>query len=176
MNSSQENFETVKMPQIAEDTIGVVELAPRERVPQQTADAPMPQVLEETVEAVRVVQRERMQQRTAEKIEDSPQSLEKPVGAGTLVPRERVQQRTAEQIKDAPQSPAEVVEAVTLVPHEQPQQRTFLSDQEEQLLHSLRNMGPERAMRSLEKLREKHEPPAWLWEGFAELIQRIPFE
>ena len=27
-------------------------------------------------------------------------------------------------------------------------------------------------MRSLEKLRERHEPLAWLWEGFAELIQR----
>ena len=31
-------------------------------------------------------------------------------------------------------------------------------------------------MRSLVKLREKHHPLAWLWEGFAELIQRIPFE
>ena len=47
-----------------------------------------------------------------------------------------------EQIEDALQSPAEVVEAVTL-----------------QLLHSLRNMGRERAMRNLEKLREKGSLP-----------------
>ena len=52
----------------------------------------------------------------------------------------RVQQRPAEQSEDAPQSPAEVVEAVTLVPREQAQQRTSLTDQEKQLLHSLRNM------------------------------------
>ena len=52
MNCGQVNFETVKMPQIAEETVGVVGLAPRERVPQQTAESLMPQVLEETVEAV----------------------------------------------------------------------------------------------------------------------------
>ena len=80
------------------------------------------------------------------------------------------------KLRNAPQSLEETVEAVTLVPRERAQQRTFLSDQEEQLPHSLRNMGRERAMRSPEKLREKHDPPAWLWEGFAELIQRIPFE
>ena len=50
------------------------------------------------------------------------------------------------------------------------------SDQEKQLLHSLRNMGPERAMRSLEKLRERRDLPAWLVEGFAELFQRFLFE
>ena len=68
-------------------------------------------------------------------------------------------QRTAKQIEDAPQSPAEAVEAVTL-----------------QLLHSLRNMGRERAVRSFEKLREKRALPAVLEEGFAALIQRFPFE
>ena len=119
---------------------------------------------------------ERVQQRTAEQIEDLPQHPEETVKAVTLVPQERVQQCTADQIEGAPQSLAEVVEAVTLVPREQAQQRTFLSDQEEQLLHSLRNVGRERAMRSLEKLRERHDPPAWLWEGFAELIQRTAFE
>ena len=52
----------------------------------------------------------------------------------------------------------------------------FFSDQEKQLLHSLRNMGRERAMRSLEKLREKRDLPSWLDEGLAELFQRFPFE
>ena len=102
--------------------------------------------------------------------------MEETVDEVMLVPRERVQQRSAEQIEDAPQSPAEVVEAVTSVPREQAQQRTSLSDQEEQLLHSLRNLGRERAMRSLEKLRERRDLPAWLEEGFAELFQRVPFE
>ena len=51
-----------------------------------------------------------------------------------------------------------------------------LSDQEKQLLHSFRNMGRERAMRSLEKLRERRDLPAWLEEGLAELFQRVPFE
>ena len=50
------------------------------------------------------------------------------------------------------------------------------SDQEKQLLHSLRNMGRERAMRSFEKLRERRDLPAWLAEGFAELFQRFLFE
>ena len=62
--------------------------------------------------------------------------------AHASVPRERVEQRTAEQIEDAPQSLAGVVEAVTSVPREQAQRRTFVSDQEEQLLHSLRKNGP----------------------------------
>ena len=76
------------MPQTATETLGVLGLAPRERVQLQTVDAPTPQVLEETVEV------------------------------GRSVSHERVQQRTAEQFEDAPQSPAEVVEAVSVVPHE----------------------------------------------------------
>ena len=54
--------------------------------------------------------------------------------------------------------------------------KTLFPDQEKQLLHSLRNMGRERAMRSLEKLRERRDLPAWLEEGLAELFQRVPFE
>ena len=50
------------------------------------------------------------------------------------------------------------------------------SDKEERLLQSLRNMGRERALRSLEKLRERPGLPARLVEGFAELVQRCPFE
>ena len=46
-----------------------------------------------------------------------------------------------------------------------------LSDLERQLLHSLCNMGWERVMRSLEKLHERRDLPAWLEEGFAELFQ-----
>ena len=38
------------------------------------------------------------------------------------------------------------------------------SDQEKRLLHSLRGMGQERAMRSFEKLRERRDLPAWLAE------------
>ena len=87
-----------------------------------------------------------------------------------------MQHRTAEQIEDAPQFAEQTVEAVTLVPREQAQQQTCLSDPEEQLRHTLRNMAREIAMRSLEKVRERHDPPALLWEGFAELIQRISFE
>ena len=60
---------------------------------------------------------------------------------------------------------------MTLVPCELAQQRTSLTDQEKQLLHSLRNMGWRRAMRRVEKLRERHDHLAWLWGGFAELIQ-----
>ena len=73
MNSSQENFETVKMPQIAEETVGVVRwgLVQRERMQQRTVDAPMPQVLEETVEMVQVrSSHERVQQRTAAQLVD----------------------------------------------------------------------------------------------------------
>ena len=77
-----------------------------------------------------------------------PLVLEETVEVGRLFPHERVQQRTAEQIEDAPQSPAEAVEAVTL-----------------QLLHSLRNMGRERAVQSFENLREKRALPAVLEEG-----------
>ena len=128
---------------------------------------PKPQVLEETVEAVRVVQRERVQQRAVDA--PTPQVLEETVEVGRLVLHVREQQRTAEQIEDTPQSPAEVVEVVTFVPRERAPQRTSLSDQEKQLLHSLRNMGRERATRSLKKPRERHDPLAWLWEGFAEL-------
>ena len=69
-----------------------------------------------------------------------------------------------------PQFQEETVDAATLVPRERAQQRTSLSDQEKQLLHSLRNMGRERAMRRLEKLRERNDPAGWFWEGFAELI------
>ena len=68
------------------------------------------------------------------------------VEVGRLIPHERVQQRAVEQSEDAPQPPVVVVEAMTLVPREQAQQRTSLSDQEKQLLHSLRNMCWERAM------------------------------
>ena len=133
----------------------MVGLAPRERVQQRTADAPMPQVLEETVEAVRVVQRERMQQQTV--FAPTPQSPEETVEMVRSVSHEHLQQRAAEQIEDAPQSLEETVEAVTLVPREQAQQRTSFTDQGMQLLHSLRNMGRERAMRRVEKLRERHD-------------------
>ena len=46
----------------------------------------------------------------------------------------------------------------------------------ERLLHSLRNAGPERALRSLEKLREKRDLQGWMVEGLAELFQRFPSE
>ena len=87
-----------------------------------------------------------------------PQVLEETAEAMRGVLHERVQQRAAEQIEDAPQSPAEAVDAVTL-----------------QLLHSLRNMDRDRAVRRFERLREKRAFPAMLEEGFAELIQRFPF-
>ena len=105
--------------QIAKETVGVVGLAPRERVQQRTADAPMPQVLEETVEAVRVVQRESMQQQTV--YATTPEVLEETVEVGRLVLHERVQQQAAEQIEDAPPSPEETVETVRSVSHERVQ-------------------------------------------------------
>ena len=122
---------------------------PQERISERTqiVEVPMPQIAKETVGVVGLTPHERVQQRTAEQFEDLPQHPEVTVKAVTSVPHERVQQRTAVQIEDAPQSSEDVVEAVTLVPREQAQQRTSLSDQEKQLLHSLRNMGRERAMR-----------------------------
>ena len=58
------------MPQIVEETVGVVVSAPRERMQQRTDDAPTPQVLEETVEVGRLVLYEIVQQRAAEQTED----------------------------------------------------------------------------------------------------------
>ena len=151
---------------VSEETVEVVSSVSHKRAQQRTAgqrvELPFPQILEATVEVVRLVPRESVQQPSVQEVEEN-------VDVVRLVPHKRVQQRTAGQIEDAPQSPAEVVEAVTFVPREQAQKRIFLSNQEEQLLHSLRNLGRERAMRSLPKLREKHDPPAWLWEGFAPL-------
>ena len=49
---------------------------------------------------------------------------------------------------------------VTLVPRDQAQHRTSLSNQDKQLMHSLRNMDLELAIRSLEKLHEKRDLPA----------------
>ena len=162
-------------PQSPEETADVVELVPRERV-QQPA-------VEETVEVGRLVLHERVQHRelSQERISDRaqivevpvPQIVEETVGVVGLAPRERMQQQTV--YAPTPQVLEATVEVGSLVLHERVQQRTFLSDQEEQLLHSLRNMGREREMRSLEKMRERHDHPPWLWEGFAELIQRIPF-
>ena len=100
------------MPQIAKETVGVVGLAPRERMQQRTVDAPTPQVLAETVEVGRLVLHERVQQRIAEQFEDAPQHVEETVEMVRSVSYERVQQRAAEQIEDAPQFRAEVVEAV----------------------------------------------------------------
>ena len=139
------------VPQTPEETAEVGRLVLHERVQQRTVG--------ETVEVVSLAPHERVQQRSAEKREVVPQTPEETVEVGRLVLHDRVQQRTAKQIEDAPQSPAEAVEAVTL-----------------QLLHSLRNMGRERAVRSFEKLREKRALPAVLEEGFAALIQRFPFE
>ena len=56
------------MPQTAKETVGVVGLAPRERMQQRTVDAPTPQ----TVEVGWLVLHERVQQRAAEQIEDAP--------------------------------------------------------------------------------------------------------
>ena len=86
------------MPQVAKETVGVVGLAPRERVQQRTAGAPLPQVLEETVDVGRLVLHERVQQRAAEQIEDAPQSPPEVIEAVTLVPREQAPQRTAEKL------------------------------------------------------------------------------
>ena len=103
--------------------------------------------VEETVEEGRLFLHERVQQRTVGV--PMPLVLEETVEQARLVLHDRVQQRTAKQIEDAPQSPAEAVEAVTL-----------------QLLHSLRNMGRERAVRSFEKLREKRA----LWQCWKDLL------
>ena len=92
------------MPQIAEEFVAAVGLAPFERVEQRTADAPMPQVLDETVKAVRVVLHERVQQRTAGRFEHAPQSPAEVVEAVTLVPRERAQQGTAGEIGEVPET------------------------------------------------------------------------
>ena len=100
------------MPQIAKETVGVVGLAPRERMQQQTVHAPTPQVLEETVELGRLVLHERVQQRTAEHFEDAPQHQEETVEMVRLVSHERVQQRAAEQTEDLSQSPEGTVETV----------------------------------------------------------------
>ena len=49
------------------------------------------------------------------------------------------------------------------------------SDKVERLLYSLRDAGLERAMRSLEKLREKRDLLAWMVKGLAELFSGFSF-
>ena len=156
-----EQIVDMPVPQIAVKIPEVVETIRQEHT---SDDLPVPQVVKENLEVIKVPQER----------EDVPHLPEETVKLVKLVSLERGQQRSAEV--PMPHSEEETVEAVTLVPREQAQQRTLLSDQEEQLLHSLRNMGRERAMRSLKKLCENHDSPAWLWEGFAELIQRVLFE
>ena len=99
----------VPVPQVLEETIEVVRLAPRERVQQRTV-VPMPQVLEETVKVVRLAPHERGQQRTAEHSADVLQCAEETIEVVRFAPRERVQQRTAEQIEDAPQEHVEWID------------------------------------------------------------------
>ena len=87
------------VPQFQEETVAVVELAPRERVQHRTAEQieDSPQFREETVAVAGLAPRDREQQR-------SPQSPEETVEAATPVPHERMQQRTAKKIGEVPET------------------------------------------------------------------------
>ena len=90
----------------------VDELAPFERVQQQTVDVPMPQIMKEKAEADELDPLQRLQQRTVDV--PMPQILKDTAEADELDPLEGLQQRTVEV--PMPRILKETVEADKLAP------------------------------------------------------------
>ena len=170
-------------PGIAEHNVSTA-VVPRERVQQRTAEKleDASQSLEKTVEAVTLFPRERVQQRTAarpgtaKKSVTTKSDIAVSLGEAGLGPRlPEIAKPSATTKPELAESPGEALLGPGLVarPTQPLLQRSptlmmkldlqgLQSTAPRQLLHSLRNMGLECAMRSLEKLCERHDLPAWL--------------